>query len=95
MVNTRPDVSNDSDNVFASVCGILGDVLQLGDERTSFEPGTVLFGSIPEFDSMTVVTVLTMIEDEFDIVIHDDEVSADVFQTVGSLADFVAAKVTR
>ena len=35
---------------------------------------------------MAVVTVLTMIEDEFGITVDDDEVSADVFETLGTLA---------
>ena len=48
---------------------------------------------IPEFDSMAVVTVLTMIEDEFGIVIGDDEVSADAFETLGTLASFVDRKI--
>ena len=52
-----------------------------------------LLGAVPEFDSMAVVTVLTMVEEEFGIEIQDDEVSADIFETVGSLADFVAGKV--
>ena len=42
---------------------------------------------------MAVVTVLTMIEDEFGITVGDDEVSADVFETLGTLATFVDEKV--
>jgi acyl carrier protein len=42
---------------------------------------------------MAVVTVVTMIEDELGITIEDDELSADVFATVGSLADFVSSKL--
>ena len=42
---------------------------------------------------MAVVTVLTMIEDEFGFSISDDEVSADIFETLGTLAAFVDGKV--
>ncbi len=48
---------------------------------------------MPEFDSMAVVAVVTAIEDEFGIVIDDDELSAEVFATVGSLSDFVGSKL--
>jgi len=52
-----------------------------------------LLGGIPEFDSMAVVSVLTTIEEEYGIVIDDDEVSAEQFETFGALQDFVNAKL--
>ncbi len=72
---------------------ILRDTLQLGDRANQLTASSPLLGAVPEFDSMAVVTVLTMVEEEFGIEIDDDEVSADVFETVGSLADFVSQKV--
>jgi acyl carrier protein len=51
-----------------------------------------LLGSIPEFDSMAVVTIVTMIEDEFGITVDDDDLSAEVFETLGSLEKFVSSK---
>jgi acyl carrier protein len=71
---------------------ILRDSLQLGDRATALQRSSQLLGSIPEFDSMAVVTVLTLIEDEYGISIADDEISAETFETLGSLADFVAAR---
>jgi acyl carrier protein len=68
---------------------IIRDALHLGDRAESLTPASPLLGAIAEFDSMAVVTVLTMIEDEFGITIEDDEVSGDVFETLGSLASFV------
>ncbi|MEM7501113.1 MAG: phosphopantetheine-binding protein [Pseudomonadota bacterium] len=72
---------------------ILRETLQLGDRADELSASSQLLGVVPEFDSMAVVTVLTIIEEEFDVEIQDDEVSADVFATVGTLADFVAGKV--
>jgi Phosphopantetheine attachment site. len=72
---------------------ILRDTLQLGQRADSFTGSSRLLGAIPEFDSMAVVTVLTMIEDEFGITVDDDEISADVFETLGTLAAFIEAKV--
>ncbi|HKE93963.1 MAG TPA: phosphopantetheine-binding protein [Povalibacter sp.] len=72
---------------------ILRDALQLGERADSFTADTALLGSIPEFDSMAVVSVLTMLEEQFGITVADDEISADTFQTVGALAAFVSQKV--
>lgn len=72
--------------------GILRSALQLGDRANQLTRSTPLLGGIPEFDSMAVVTVMTMIEDEFGFSVADDEISGETFETVGSLADFVARK---
>jgi acyl carrier protein len=72
---------------------ILRDTLQLGDRADQLTAASPLLGAVPEFDSMAVVTVLTMVEERFGIEIDDDEVSANVFETVGSLSDFVSRKV--
>lgn len=72
---------------------ILRDTLQLGPRADALTPASRILGAIPEFDSMAVVTVLTMIEDEFGLTIEDDEVSAESFETLGSLVSFVDAKV--
>jgi len=71
----------------------LRDTLQLGDRIQGFDAGTALFGSIPELDSMAVVTLITAIEDRFDIVVEDEDISAETFETVGSLCRFVEDKL--
>lgn len=50
---------------------------------------TELFGAIAEFDSMAIVTLIGEIEDQFDIELDDDDISADNFATVSSLAELV------
>ena len=72
---------------------ILRDTLNLGDRSEKLTAVSPLLGGLPEFDSMAVVSVVTMIEDEYGITIDDDDLSADVFATVGSLAEFVSQKV--
>lgn len=79
-------------DTLARVKRILRDTLNLGDRVEKLTPDSPLLGGLPEFDSMAVVTVVTMIEDELGVTIDDDELSADIFATVGSLADFVARK---
>jgi len=72
---------------------ILSDNLQLGNKVMSYKADTVLLGGIPEFDSMAVVGVITAIEDNFGIIVDDDEIDADTFQTIGSLVEFVESKL--
>ncbi len=72
---------------------ILKDSLQLGERADELGSESPLFGAIPEFDSMAVVTVITLIEEQFGIEVDDEEVSAEMFATVGALAEFVARKV--
>lgn len=70
---------------------ILVNVLQLG-EGQEFSAQTPLLGAIPEFDSMAVVSVITGLEETFDFYVEDDEISAEVFASFGSLCQFVKEK---
>jgi acyl carrier protein len=79
-------------DTLARVKTILRDTLSLGNRADKLTADSPLLGGLPEFDSMAVVTVVTMIEDELGITVEDDELSADIFKTVGSLAEFVAQK---
>ncbi|HET8726369.1 MAG TPA: acyl carrier protein [Alphaproteobacteria bacterium] len=72
---------------------ILKETLQLGGRADRLTPESGLFGTIPEFDSMAVVQVVTALEERFDIVVEDDDITAEVFETVGSLANFVERKL--
>ena len=75
------------------VKSVLDRTLQLGGKSKQFDAATGLFGNIPEFDSMAVVTVVAALEERFGIVIEDDEITADIFETVGSLSQFVEGKL--
>ena len=72
---------------------VLRDSLQLGERASGFDASTQLFGSLPEFDSMAVVAVITALEERFDLAVEDDEITAEVFETVGSLTDFIERKL--
>jgi acyl carrier protein len=72
---------------------ILRDSLQLGDRAKAFTNDTRLLGSVPELDSMAVLTVLTAIEERFGFTVEDDDISADTFATVGSLCGYVEQKL--
>ena len=75
------------------VRNIVRDSLQLGSRADSLAPDTVLLGNLPELDSMAVVTVITALEDRYGFFVEDDEISAETFATLGSLAEFVSEKL--
>ena len=72
---------------------LIGEILQITDRLQTMGEDAVLLGGIPEFDSMAVVSVLTFIEDNYGVVIDDDEVSAENFETLGSFLQFVNSKI--
>ena len=71
---------------------ILINVLSLGDAGQRLNADSPLLGSLPELDSMGVVSLIGALEQHFDIVVGDDDISASTFETLGSLTAFVAAK---
>ncbi len=54
---------------------------------------TPLFGALPELDSMAVASLLTEMEDRLDIMIDDDEIDGELFESFGTLVAFAKAKV--
>lgn len=80
-------------STFDAVRALLEDVLQLGARAALLTPDSALLGSIPEFDSMALATVLTELEDRFGIVIADGDLSEEAFLTVGALTGLVEAKL--
>jgi len=72
---------------------LLGDTLQLGDRVKDLTAQTPLLGSLPELDSIAVVTVIAALEERFGITVDDDEITAETFETVGNLSAFVEQKL--
>lgn len=72
---------------------IVAGILQVGSRLNSLDRDDLLLGGIPEFDSMAVVTLLTTLEESYGIEIADDEVSAENFETLGTLQDFINSKL--
>jgi acyl carrier protein len=61
----------------------------------SMDSDSPLIGHVAELDSMAIVTFLATLEDEFGIVIDDDDVSAECFETLGALVNLVMEQVSR
>lgn len=83
-----------SDTVEKTIRNLLSDVLGLSAEQVAaMDADTELFGAIPELDSMAVAGLLTEMEDRLDIIIDDDEVDGELFESFGNLVAFAKAKV--
>ena len=80
-------------NVMNDVLAVLDEVLSLNGRTSGFTRETHLLGAIPELDSMAVVSLITSLEDRFDVVVDDDEIDGATFASVGSLVDFVSGKL--
>ncbi len=83
-----------SDNSMENrVKSILKDILGLSQSQIdALNSDSELFGAIPELDSMAVAGLLTEMEESLDIMIDDDDVDAELFETLGSLTAFAEAK---
>ena len=80
-------------DVEKEVIRLLDEVLSLNGRTASFTRETPLLGAIPELDSMAVVSLITGLEDQFGLVVDDDDIDGSTFETVGSLSDFVIGKL--
>jgi acyl carrier protein len=54
---------------------------------------TPLLGRGIGLDSMETLTLVTGIEQEFGVQVEDDELTTGLFQTLGTLTDFVISKL--
>lgn len=79
--------------VTQEVIRLLDEVLSLDGRSSAFTRETPLLGAIPELDSMAVVSLITGIENHFGLVVDDDDIDGYTFATVGSLVDYVSAKL--
>jgi len=72
---------------------LLDHVLCLNGRALTFTLETPLLGSVPELDSMAVVSLLTAMEEQFGFTADDDDIDGSTFATVGSIVDFVESRL--
>ena len=75
-----------------AVIEVLATTLGIEDQIASFDVSTPLFGELPELDSLGVVELAAALETRFGIEIADEDFTGELFETVGTLAAFVAEK---
>jgi acyl carrier protein len=81
------ELTVDIDGVKAAVVETLGI-----EERFDTLDAATPLESLPEFDSLAVLELVVELEGRFGISVDDEDVTAEVFGTLGSLAAFVDAK---
>jgi acyl carrier protein len=76
-----------------AVKAVVTETLGVEERANTLNATTPLLGSMPELDSMAVLELVVALERRFDLTVEDDDISADVFETLGSLAAFVDSKL--
>jgi acyl carrier protein len=74
------------------VKAVIVKTLGIEDRAYTLDASTPLFGSMPELDSLAVIKLATSLEEQFGFVIDDSDFTSEVFETVGTLAEFVEKK---
>jgi acyl carrier protein len=80
--------------MFSEVKAVVVKTLGLDERADGLTADTPLLEGLPEFDSMAVLQVMLALEEHFGLTIDADEVSGELFETVGTLSAFVARKLT-
>jgi acyl carrier protein len=68
---------------------VVVETLGLQDRPATIAEGTLLFGSMPELDSLALVELITALENHFDFQMDEGDITAEVFESVGSLARYI------
>ena len=72
---------------------ILEETLLLDGRSSSFTESWPLLSSLPEMDSMVVVSIITHMEERFGFTVEDDDISGETFHNLGSLVAFASGKL--
>jgi acyl carrier protein len=86
------DTQVNSSSHIEAVKDVLVSSLGVEERAHAIDADTQLLGSLPELDSMAVLVLVHDLEDAFGIVVEDEDLSADIFDTLGALAAFVDRK---
>jgi acyl carrier protein len=73
------------------VKNLVAETLGIEDRIDSMDASTPLLGEMPELDSLSVVEIAAGIEGRFNFQVDGTNFTAEVFETLGSLAAFVDA----
>jgi acyl carrier protein len=86
---SHPAEANTAATVEETLRALLAEVLGLSPKRVAgFTDQTLLFGALPELDSLAVANFLTAFEERFAVLIEDHDVEAEDFDSFGRLLAF-------
>lgn len=85
---------NSRSGIEAKIKHILISKLEVSSEVVATSNSTTpLLGRGIGLDSMETLTLVAAIEKEFDIEIGDEDLTVDLFKSIGTLADYVLQKI--
>ena len=76
-------------NILEIVLKVLDSELNLRGKALTFTEDTKLRGSLPQLDSMAIVSVITALEEQLGFTFPEDQLDGAIFDSVGSLVDCV------
>jgi acyl carrier protein len=82
-----------TDTTAQDVKAVVVSVLGIEDRAATIDAGTPLLGNLPELDSMAVLELVAALEQRFGVTIDDEDVTAEAFDTLGSLMALVDSKL--
>jgi acyl carrier protein len=76
-----------------AVKAVVVETLGVEDRADTIDAMTPLLDSLPELDSMATLELVLELEQRFGITIEGEDVTAEIFETLGTLAMFVGDKL--
>lgn len=77
-------------SVFETVLKVLDSELNLRGKALAFTADTKLRGSLPQLDSMAIVSVVAALEEQLGFEFPEDQLDGAIFETVGTLVACVS-----
>ena len=75
---------------FEQLCDLIKDTLKLN--NTVLNSDTKLLGHLPEFDSLSLLILLTKLEKNYNINIEEEKLTGEIFTTIGHLWEYIKNK---
>jgi acyl carrier protein len=86
----KMDIRN---STLEAVKAVIVKTLGIEDRASTLNASTPLFGSMPELDSFAVLGLASSLEERFGFEIDGSEFTGEIFETIGTLAEFVEKKI--
>jgi acyl carrier protein len=94
-VNYHPEDKMDLNPTITldDVKAVVVETLGIEDRAATIDASTPLLGSLPELDSLAVAELVVAFEGRFGVVFDGEDVTAEAFETLGTLTELVAGKL--
>ncbi len=80
-------------STFAAVKAVVVETLGIEDRADTLTADAELLGAVPELDSLAVLELVLGLERRFDIEIDGEDVTAELFETLASVTDYIDGKL--